>query len=61
MTREIDMVFINAVLVPLRRELGLPETLPFAKLSPHTQKWVLGETACLQRGVMSHPTFANVG
>ncbi len=58
MTRAIDTVFIDAILVPLLRELGLPETLPLAKLSPRVQKWVLGEAACLQRDAMSHSTFA---
>ena len=58
MTHAIDTVFIDAILVPLLRELGLPETLPLAKLSPRMQKWVLGEAACLQRDAMSHPTFA---
>ena len=58
MTHAIDTVFIDAILVPLLRELGFPETLPLAKLSPRMQKWVLGEAACLQRDAMSHPTFA---
>ena len=58
MTHAIDTVFIDAILVPLLRELGLPETLPLAKFSPRMQKWVLGEAACLQRDAMSHPTFA---
>ena len=55
MTHAIDTVFIDAILVPLLRELGLPETLPLAKLSPRMQKWVLGEAAWVQR---SHSTFA---
>ena len=58
MTHAIDTVFIDAILVPLLRELGLPETLPLAKLGPRMQKWVLSEAACLQRDAMSHPTFA---
>ena len=58
MTHAIDIVFIGTILVPLLRELGLPETLPLAKLSPRMQKWVLGEAACLQRDAMSPPTFA---
>ena len=58
MTHAIDTVFIDAILVPLLRELGLPETLPLAKLSPRMQKWVLGEAACLQGDAMSHSTFA---
>ena len=58
MTQTINTVFIDAILVPLLRELGLPETLPLAKLSPRMQKWVLGEAACLQRDAMSHSTFA---
>jgi hypothetical protein len=49
MTHAIDTVFIDAILVPLLRELGLPETRPLAKLSPRMQKWVPGEAACLQR------------
>ena len=57
MTQTINTVFIDAILVPLLRELGLPETLPLAKLSPRMQKWVLGEAACLQRDAMSHSTF----
>jgi hypothetical protein len=56
MTDAIDTVFIDAILVRLLRELGLPETLPLAKLS--AQKWVLGEAVCLQRDAMSHQTFA---
>jgi hypothetical protein len=55
MTHAIDRVFIDAILVPLLREPGLPEALPLAKLSPRMQKWVLGEAACLQRDAMSHP------
>jgi hypothetical protein len=43
MTHAIDTVFLDAILIPLLRELGLPETLPLAKFSPHMQKWVLGE------------------
>ena len=58
MTQTINTVFIDAILVPLLRELGLPETLPLAKLSPRMQKCVLGEAACLQRDAMSHSTFA---
>ncbi len=43
MIHAIDTVFIDAILVPLLRELGLlPERLPLAKLSPRTQKWVPG-------------------
>jgi hypothetical protein len=53
----IDTVFIDAILVPLLRELGLPETLPLVKLSSRMQKWVFGET-CLLRDAMSHSTFA---
>jgi hypothetical protein len=34
MTHAIDTVFIDAILVALLREHGLPETLPLAKLSP---------------------------
>jgi hypothetical protein len=39
MTHAIDAVFIDAILVALLRELGLPETLPLAKFSPRMQKW----------------------
>ena len=60
MTHAIDTVFIDAIFVPLLRELGLPETLPLAKLSRRMQKWVLGEAACLHRDAMSHPTFAGL-
>jgi len=49
MTYAIDRVFVDAILVPLLRELGLLETLPLAKFSPPMQKWVLGEAACLLR------------
>jgi hypothetical protein len=58
MTHAIDTVFIDAILVLLLRELGLPEMLPLPKLSPRMQKWVLGEAACFQGDAMSHPTFA---
>jgi hypothetical protein len=58
MTHVIDTVFIDAILGRVLRELGLPKTLPLAKLSPRMQKWVLGEAACLQRDAMSHSTFA---
>jgi hypothetical protein len=37
MTHAIDRVFIDAILGPLR-ELGLPETLALAKLSPRMQE-----------------------
>jgi hypothetical protein len=47
MTHAIDTVFIDAILAPLLRELGLPETLPLAELSPRMQKGVLGEAAYL--------------
>jgi hypothetical protein len=33
MTHAIGTVFIEAILVPLLRELGLPETFPLSKLS----------------------------
>jgi hypothetical protein len=58
MTHAIDTVFIDAILVPLLRELGLPKSIPLAKLSPSMQKWVPGEAEWLQRDTMSHPTFA---
>jgi hypothetical protein len=57
MTHAIDTVFIDAILGGLLRELGLPETIPLAKLTPRMQNWVLREAACLQRDAMSHSTF----
>jgi hypothetical protein len=41
MTHAIDTVFIDAILIPLLWELGLPETLLLAKFSPRMQEWVL--------------------
>jgi hypothetical protein len=37
MTHAIETVFIDAILVRLLRELGLPETFPLIKLSPRMQ------------------------
>jgi hypothetical protein len=62
MTHAIDTVFIDAILVPLLRELGLPETLPLAKLSPRMQKWVIGEAfirRILKRSAPARPKSAN--
>ena len=53
MIHAINTVFIDAILAPLVRELGLPETVPLAKLSPPMHKSVLGEATCLQRDAMS--------
>ena len=58
MTHAIDTVFIDAILVPLLRELGLPETLSLVKLSPRMQKWIVGEAEGLRRDAMTHPTVA---
>jgi hypothetical protein len=58
MTDAIETVFINAILVRLLRELGLPESLPLTKLSPRMQKWILAEAEELQRDAMAHSTFA---
>ena len=49
MTYAGDKVFIDAILIPLLRELGLPETIPLVKLSPRMQKWVLDEAEGLRR------------
>ena len=38
MTHAINTVFIDAILATLLRELGSPETLPLAKLSPFIQE-----------------------
>jgi len=57
----IDSVFVAPILGGVLWELGLPETLPLAKLSPRMQRWIVDEAACLQRDAMSHPTFALVG
>jgi len=54
----IDSVFVAPILGGVLWELGLPETLPLAKLSPRMQRWIVDEAACLQRDAMSHPTFA---
>jgi len=59
MTYAIDTVFIDAVLILLRK-LGLPETLPLVKLSPRMQKWILDEAEGLRRDAMTHPTVAVV-
>jgi hypothetical protein len=58
MTHSIETVFIDAILVPLLRELGLPETLTLIKLSPPMQEWIVAEAGALQRDAMSHSTFA---
>jgi hypothetical protein len=38
MTHAVDTVFIDAIRLPLLREVGLPETFPLAKLSPRMKK-----------------------
>ena len=58
MTHAIDTVFIDAILVRLLRELGLPETFPLIKLSPRMQEWIVDEAEVLQRDAMTHPTVA---
>ena len=58
MTHAIDTVFIDAILIPQLRELGLPKSIPLAKLSPSMQKWVPGGAEWPQRDAMSHPTLA---
>ena len=58
MTHAIETVFIDAILVRLLRELGLPESLPLIKLSPRMQEWIVDEAEVLQRDTMSHPTVA---
>jgi hypothetical protein len=58
MTHTIRAVFVDAILVRLLRELGLPETLPLIKLSPRMQAWIVDEAEVLQRDAMTHPTVA---
>ena len=54
----VDTVFIDAILIRVLRELGLPETLPFTKLGLRMQKWILNEAEELHRDAMSHATVA---
>ena len=58
MAHAIDMVFIDAILSGLLRELGLRETLPLIKLSPRMQEWVVAEAEVMQQDAMAHPTVA---
>ena len=58
MTHTIRAVFVDAILVRLLRELGLPETLLLIKLSPRVQEWIVAEAEVLQRDAMTHPTVA---
>ena len=58
MTHAIETVFIEAILVRLLRELGLPESLPLIKLSSRMQEWIVDEAEVLQRDAMTHPTLA---
>jgi hypothetical protein len=58
MTYAVDKVFIDAILIRLVRELGLPETIPLVKLSPRMQKWILDEAEGLRRDAMTHATVA---
>jgi len=53
MTHAIDTVFIEAILVRLLRELGLPESLPLIKLSPRMREWIVGQAEALQRDAMA--------
>jgi hypothetical protein len=41
MTHTIRAVFVDAILVRLLRELGLPETLLLIRLSPRVQEWIV--------------------
>jgi hypothetical protein len=56
MTHAIDSVFIDAILIRLLRELGLPETIPLLIFSPRMQEWIVAEAELLQRDAMTHPT-----
>jgi len=58
MTHTIRAVFVDAILVRLLRELGLPETFPLIKLSPRMQDWIVGQAEALQRDAMAHSTVA---
>jgi hypothetical protein len=58
MTQAIDTVFIDAILVRLLRELGLPETLPLVKLSPRMQDWIVAEAEVLRKNAMGYGSFA---
>jgi hypothetical protein len=58
MTHTIRAVFVDAILVRLLRELGLPETLLLIKLSPRVQERIVAEAEVLQRDAMAHPTVA---
>ena len=58
MTHTIRAVFVDAILVRLLRELGLPETFPLIKLSPRMQEWIVGQAEALQRDAMAHSTVA---
>ena len=53
MTHAIRAVFVDAILVRLLRELGLPETLLLIKLSPRMQEWIVGQAEALQRDAMA--------
>jgi len=58
MTHTIRAVFVDAILVRLLRELGLPQTFPLIKLSPRMQEWIVGQAEALQRDAMAHSTVA---
>jgi hypothetical protein len=58
MTYAVDKVFIDAILIRLLRELGLPETIPLVKLSPRMREWIVAEAEVLQRDAMRHATVA---
>jgi hypothetical protein len=58
MTYAVDKVFIDAILVRLLRELGLPESILLVKLSPRMREWIVAEAEVLQRDAMRHATVA---
>jgi hypothetical protein len=58
MTYAVDTVFIDAILIGLLRELGLPDTIPLVKLSPRMREWIVAEAEVLQRDAMRHATIA---
>ena len=58
MTHTIRAVFVDAILVRLLRELGLPEMLLLIKLSPRVQEWIVAEAEVLQRDAMAHSSVA---
>ena len=61
MTQTINTVCIDAILVPLLRERGLPETLLLAKLSPRMQKMGSQWDRLLETGRDVTPDIRSVG